>query len=174
MLQDESALDWHWYHTSALLALCLMVWSLITSWKVFQVFNPDLGLWTYTKCGPAFVLPHRHDLDGVISALVVPIHGLMSHRPQIKGTNELPLGIKCVKNSQAMFVRPASTHPFNSKLEAQFNTLVRFLGVKCWMEGISLLPTAQPMHRRQSAISHTLPQTKGWLNLFLGVHKKGN
>ena len=32
---------WRWYHRSALLAL---VRSLITSWKLFQVFNSDLGL----------------------------------------------------------------------------------------------------------------------------------
>ena len=35
----------------------------------------------------------------------------------------------------------------------------------------SLLPAAQPMHQHESAISHTLPQTKGWLNLFFGVQK---
>ena len=42
---------WRCYNTSALPALCLMVSSLITSWNVFQVFNSDLGLWIYTKCG---------------------------------------------------------------------------------------------------------------------------
>ena len=28
------------------------------------------------------------------------------------------------------------------------------------------------MHRHKSAISQMLPQTKGWLNLFLGVQKR--
>ena len=37
---------------------------------------------------------------------------------------------------------------------------------------VSRLPTAQPMHQHQSAIGHTLSQTKGWLNLFFGVQKR--
>ena len=48
-------------------------------------------------------------------------------------SHEWSLAMKYVKRSKAMFVRPASTHPFNSKTRSAVQCIGTALwGVKCW------------------------------------------
>jgi len=70
----------------------------------------------------ALALPHGHDLDG-ISALVVPIRGLMSHSADLGDTRISVRDKMCQTFSSN--VREA-----NSKGEAQFNALVPQSGGK--------------------------------------------
>ena len=73
--------------------------------RIFSKYSIQILVSGHTQNAEAVVLPHHHDFDGT-SALVVPIR-----------VHQLPLAIECLKNSQAMFVRPASTHAFNSRWE---------------------------------------------------------
>ena len=70
----------------------------------------------------AFALPHRHDLDG-ISALVVPIHPLMSHSTNL-GDTRIAFGDKMCQAFSSN-VHEASIYP---PIQQQMTSAVQCIG----------------------------------------------
>ena len=101
-----------------------MVQGLITSWKLLQLFNPDPGLWTYTKCGRLWKYLCRRDLDGILALQIRP---LMSHSTNL-GDTRIAAGDKMCQGLLSN-VRKATIYP---PIQQQMRSAVQCIGTALW------------------------------------------
>ena len=107
-------------------ASCTLPYGLKPDYIMETVPSVQFRSWSLDINVEALTLPHGHDLDG-ISALVVPIRGLMSHSADLGDTRISVRDKMCQEFSSN--VREASIYPLSQK---QRRSAVQCIGTAIW------------------------------------------
>ena len=107
-------------------ASCTLPYGLKLDYIMETVPSVQFRSWSLDINVEALALPHGHDLDG-ISALVVPIRGLMSHSADLGDTRISVRDKMCQEFSSN--VREASIYPL---IQQQRRSAVQCIGTAIW------------------------------------------
>ena len=107
-------------------ASCTLPYGLKPDYIMETVPSVQFRSWSLDINVEALTLPHGHDLDG-ISALVVPIRGLMSHSADLGDTRISVRDKMCQEFSSN--VREASIYPL---IQKQRRSAVQCIGTAIW------------------------------------------